>query len=89
MVSVKCISRSVKLHVLFNIYLVESMWIYFCHPYSKIFNMNTTKLSHCCLPNVKNIIKLHNRYILIKNGNAFDNAEAGCDCRNKSICLGF
>ena len=39
------------------------------HRYKKIFNTNTIKLSYSCTPNVKNLIKKHNRSIMKSSTN--------------------
>ena len=36
------------------------------HPLNKIFNRNTLKLSYSCMPNVENIISVHNKAVLKK-----------------------
>ena len=38
--------------------------------YHKIFNLNTLKLMYCCTPNVGNIMKQHNSWVLSKTNDA-------------------
>ena len=52
------------------------------HPYHKIFNTNTLKLSYSCMPNMSNVIKQHNSNIL----NPISNEVLPCNCRNKDDC---
>ena len=48
--------------------------------YHKIFNLNTLKLSYCCITNVGNIINQHNTKVLNKtNGNI----NRKCNYRSK------
>lgn len=54
------------------------------HPYRKLFNTNTIKLSYSCTPNIKNLIKQHNTNTM-KGNNETEKRE--CNCRNKSDCL--
>ena len=53
------------------------------HPFSKIFNNNSYKLSYCCLTNMKQIIQPHNRKLLRNNSTVDD-----CKClkKNKHKC---
>ena len=37
------------------------------HTLSKIFNLNTIRISYSSMPNVKNLIKLHNSKLLNKD----------------------
>ena len=50
------------------------------HPYSKVFNRKTLKISYSCMPNMKQQIMAHNRRIL--NNNEEKN-ERMCDCRKQ------
>ena len=50
---------------------------------SKIFNLNTIKISYSSMPNVKNLIKQHNSKILNKDR---DKIQRPCNCRIKEIC---
>ena len=56
------------------------------HPFSKIFNRNTLKLSYSCMPNVENIISAHNKAILRKENHTEANPSKECNCRQKSEC---
>ena len=51
--------------------------------YHKIFNLNTLKLSYCCITNVGNIIKQHNSKVLSKTN---DNNNRRCNCKSKLNC---
>ena len=53
------------------------------HKLSKIFNLNTIKISHSSMPNVKNLIKQHNQKILNKDQ---DKIQRPCNCRIKESC---
>ena len=53
------------------------------HKLSKIFNLNTIKISYSSMPNVKNLIKQHNSKILNKDP---DKTQRPCNCRIKEIC---
>ena len=53
------------------------------HPYRKIFNSNTIKLSYSCTPNVKNLIKQHNTSIMKSNP---ETNKRACNCRTKDNC---
>ena len=52
--------------------------------FSKIFNLNTIKISYDSMPSVKNLIKLHNSKIL---NNDQDKIQRPCTCRRKKSCL--
>ena len=53
------------------------------HKLSKIFNLNTIKISYSSMPNVKNLIKQHNSKILNKDR---DKIQRPCNCRMKDNC---
>ena len=53
------------------------------HKLSKIFNLNTIKISYSSMPNVKNLIKQHNSKILNKDQ---DKIQRPCNCRIKETC---
>ena len=53
------------------------------HKLSKIFNLNTIKISYSSMPNVKNLIKQHNSKILNKDR---DQIQRPCNCRIKESC---
>ena len=53
------------------------------HPYHKIFNRKTLKISYSCMPNVKSRIMAHNRRILQEMETS---EERSCNCRNKNNC---
>ena len=53
------------------------------HKLSKIFNLNTIKISYSSMPNVKNLIKQHNSKILNKDQ---DKVQRPCNCRIKESC---
>ena len=59
------------------------------HPLHKICNSNTLKLSYRCMPNVANIISLHNKSVLNKTKETADHTspENKCNCRIKNNCL--
>ena len=53
---------------------------------SKIINRNTIKISYSCLPNVKQIIRTHNRKVLSDNRTKNQTQEKKeCNCRKK-VC---
>ena len=53
------------------------------HPYRKIFNRNSLKLSYSCMPNIKRIIHAHNWKIL---NSTKEKQEQKCNCRKKKEC---
>ena len=53
------------------------------HPYRKIFNRNSLKLSYSCMPNIKRIIHAHNWKIL---NSTKEKQEPKCNCRKKKEC---
>jgi hypothetical protein len=53
------------------------------HHFYKIFNMNTLKLSYCCMPNVANIIKQTNARNL---SDPVENRDEQCNCRDDEAC---
>ena len=53
------------------------------HKLSKIFNLNTIKISYSSMTNVKNLIKQHNSKILNKDRGKI---QRPCNCRIKEIC---
>ena len=50
---------------------------------SKVFDLNTIKISYSSMPNVKNLIKQHNSKILNKDRNK---TQQPCSCRIKESC---
>ena len=52
------------------------------HPYHKIFNRKTLKISYCCSPNIKAIINGHNKRLLNKN----TDPTPTCNCRANNNC---
>ena len=50
------------------------------HRLHKIFNLNTIKLSYCCMGNMSSFTKQHNRNILSSPSNI---EKRSCNCRNK------
>ena len=48
----------------------------------KIFNLNTLKLSYCCMKNTSNKIKQHNATVL----GTSSTPKRLCNCRNKDTC---
>ena len=54
------------------------------HKLHKLFNQNNIKISYCCMPNVKSIIKKHNKTVLDPPTN---NSERSCNCINRETCL--
>ena len=53
------------------------------HKYSKIFNVNTIKLSYSCMPNIGNIVKQHNAKVLQSRP---ANDHNPCNCGNPEVC---
>ena len=53
------------------------------HPLHKIFNRYSVKVSYCCMPNMGNIIKSHNKAIL---KNKSEQTEKPCSCRVAENC---
>ena len=56
------------------------------HHLHKIINRNTVKLSYCCMPNVGQILKAHNRKVLKQSQDDPNNQNAPCNCRDKNKC---
>jgi hypothetical protein len=56
------------------------------HPYHRIFNRCTVKISYSCMPNVKSIIKVHNRKILAKNTDKNAGLLRTCNCTRGRTC---
>ena len=54
------------------------------HHLHKILNRNTVKLSYCCMPNVGQILKAHNKKVL--NQDSTEDKDKPCNCRNKTNC---
>ena len=50
------------------------------HPYHKIFNRHTVKLSYSCMTNMERIIKAHNSKILRNNGKQQNSPKKTCSC---------
>lgn len=55
------------------------------NPLKNIFNKNTVKLSYSCMPNFKNILDGHNKFISGWRGEDINNNK-NCNCRNKAEC---
>ena len=55
------------------------------HPYHKIFNRKTIKISYSCMENFKTKILNHNNKIL--NKPTFKNKEQTCNCRAEQCPL--
>ena len=49
---------------------------------NKIFNRNNVKVSYSCMPNIKQIIKGHNKKLTCQT-NQEQNTPAGCNCRGQ------
>ena len=49
-------------------------------PLNKYFNLSTVKVSYCCMPNIKNIIAGHNKFVLNKVESVQQPARL-CNCR--------
>ena len=56
------------------------------HPFHRLFNDNTVKLSYSCMPNMDSIVKTHNTKILKKKDEADAKEEKACNCRDKASC---
>ena len=56
------------------------------HPFHRLFNDNTVKLSYSCMPNMDSIVKAYNMKIFRKEEEADAKEERGCNCRNKTSC---
>ena len=56
------------------------------HPFHRLFNDNTVKLSYSCMPNMDSIVKAHNTKILKKKDEADAKEEKACNCRDKASC---
>ena len=57
------------------------------HVLHKIFNKNTLKLSYSCMPNLKSVIDMHNKFTLAKDQNKGSAPKSSnCNCRNKDDC---
>ena len=55
------------------------------HPFHKIFNRHTLKLSYSCMPNMKPIISSHNKHVLSKTNTPTEQPDT-CNCRKKPEC---
>ena len=55
------------------------------HPFHKIFNRNTLKISYCCMPNIKQTLDGHNKGILSKSVKS-NTATPTCNCRKSNEC---
>ena len=53
------------------------------HRFSKIFNLNTIKISYSSMKNIKNLIKQHNARVL---KNQEHSEKRSCNCRVKYNC---
>ena len=56
------------------------------HPFHRLFNYNTVKLSYSCMPNMDSIVKAHNMKILKKKEEAVAKVEKACNCMDKASC---
>ena len=60
------------------------------NPLHKIFNRNNLKLSYSCMPNIRNIISVHNKSVVNKltstDALTCSTKPKQCNCRNKSAC---
>ena len=54
------------------------------HDLHKIINRNTVKLSYSCMPNMKRIIKNHNKSVLLATEHQQDARQ--CNCRDSTTC---
>ena len=55
-------------------------------PLRKIFNKNTLKLSHSCMPSIQNIISVQNKSLLIKENQNNPGTTQECNCYRKETC---
>ena len=55
-------------------------------PLHKILNRNTLKLSNSCIPNMKNIITLHNISVPNKEAQRKPSEAVECSCQQKDSC---
>ena len=53
------------------------------HPYARIMNKNTIKLSYSCMPNMKNIMKQQNEHLLREEP---EEEQQLCNCQNVEDC---
>ena len=53
------------------------------HKFYKLFNKNNVKVSYSCMPNMKNIINMHNKKII---NPLKDNIARTCNCLRKHQC---
>ena len=53
------------------------------HPYARIMNKNTIKLSYSCMPNMKNIMKQQNEHLLREEQ---EDEHQSCNCENIENC---
>ena len=56
------------------------------HKLRKFINKNTIKLSYCCMPNIGQILKGHNKVVLADRTNKHVEDERMYNCRNKKDC---
>ena len=56
------------------------------HPFHRLFNRNTVKLSYSCIMSMNSIIKAHNTKALKKNDTNQTEQVKSCDCRDKQTC---
>ena len=56
------------------------------HPFHRLFNRNTVKLSYSCMMNMNSIIKAHNTKVLKKNDTNQTEQGKSCNCREKQTC---
>ena len=56
------------------------------HPFHRLFNRNTVKLSYSCMMSMNSIIKAHNTKVLKKNDTNQTEQGKSCNCRDKQTC---
>lgn len=57
------------------------------HHLNKVINRSTVKLSYCCMPNVGQILKGHNKKVLKQHhGDDLKEQDKPCNCRDKTNC---
>ena len=55
------------------------------HPFHRLFNRNTVKLSYSCMMNMNSIIKAHNTKVLKKNDTNQTEQGKSCNRRDKNV----
>ena len=59
------------------------------HPYHRIFNRNTVKVSYCCMSNMGSIIRSHNhKFLKSAKKTVAHNCDKPEDCSLKGHCMG-